>query len=193
MKIENAKTFSVWRRAQVDEVVLNLDGQKGKLQNFQPKSAAVHPGKKTNMGRRNHAGLARLFMTRDEQKLMKSHWRREAHFHPGRRAAYRQLPGLQGARTGSPRLPRSVCRWVGGSDPGLLRCVSAAPRSSVGEVNLSPDDGQELPDLQLCGRAGCSSTDRSFMGLWPQHGECQAQVNDEAQGAFLRKYRWWRA
>lgn len=47
----------------------------------------------------------------------------------------------------------------------LLRCSPAAPRSSVGDGNLSPDDGQELPELQLFGRAGCTTTDRSFVGL----------------------------
>lgn len=72
-------------------------------------------------------------------------------------------------------LPRSV-------GPGLLRCVSAAPRSFAGEVNLSPDDGQELPELQLCGRAGSTSTDRSFVGLWPRLSYYQAKVKDEGEG-----------
>lgn len=72
--------------------------------------------------------------------------------------------------------------------------MPAALRSSVGEANPSPDDGRELSDLQLCGRAGSTSTDRSFVGLWPQRCWCQAKVKeDERVDTFLRKCRWWRA
>lgn len=85
-------------------------------------------------------------------------------------ANFLDLPGIRhssAAALPTTALWRGLPAWVGGSDPGLLRCVPAAPRSSVGEVNPSPDDGRELPDLQLCGRAGSTSTDRSFVGLWP--------------------------
>ena len=47
----------------------------------------------------------------------------------------------------------------------LLQCVPAALKSSIGEGKLSPDDGQELSDVKLCGPAGSTSTDRGFLGL----------------------------
>lgn len=69
---------------------------------------------------------------------------------------------------------------LGGSS--VLRCVS------IGEATTrSPDDGQELPGLlQLRGRGGSTSTDRSFVGLWPQLSECQAEVEKREGGRTER-------
>lgn len=113
-------------------------------------------------------------MTGDEQKLAKS-LRGGGRSHAFIRDIAASLRLLLDASNGTALLGRSV-------GPGLLRCASAAPRSSVGEVNLSPDDGQELPDLQLRGRAGSTSTDRRFLGLWPQHSRSQTKVTDAGEG-----------
>lgn len=68
-----------------------------------------------------------------------------------------------------------------------LQCAPAAPKSSIGEGKLSPDDGQELPDVKLRGRAGSPSTDRGFLGLRAQHVEPQVKVRDEGEGASPSK------
>ena len=66
--------------------------------------------------------------------------------------------------------------------PALV-CVPAASQSS-GEAPFfqpSPDDGPQLPDIQLRGSAGPTSADRS-LGLWSQPFQHQAKVKHEGEG-----------
>lgn len=146
---------------------------------LQPESA-VHPGKSTNMGTWNHAGCARLRDGTWGNTKPTSEGQKSAFLNWILRSVAAAFPAVRSAET---ELPARVA----GVDPGLLRCVPAAPRSSVREVNLSPDDGRGLPQLQLCGRAGPTSTARSFLGLWPRRRGCQAEVGEEAAGSFRER------
>lgn len=113
------------------------------------------------MGTWKHAGFSLLHMTGDEQQLTTR--KKE-----------------EGKRHILSKILQPNCSH--GTRTLLLPCVPTAPRSSAGEVNPSPDDGQDLPDFQLRGRAGFTSTHRSFVGLWPQLSDYQTEVRDGGRG-----------
>lgn len=153
------------RNVQVEGMLKVSGGRKeGKLQNFQPSLQCILGNKLTwvrETMQSRHGSAWRKITKKIKLQITKVPT-------GGKVSGFiRDIARLRGccadfvAVTGPPA-------WVGGSDPWLLWCVPAALRSSVGEANPSPDDGRELSDLQLCGRAGSTSTDRSFVGLWPQ-------------------------
>lgn len=117
---------------------------------FQLKSA-VHLGKSTNMGTWKHA-VAAVF---DDGR-----WTIINTFAYVEKVNFLQhIVLLRGSFCYVHRY--NVIVLVG----AVLECVPAAPQSSIGEVQLSPDDGQELSDFKLRGCAGSTSSDRS-LGLW---------------------------